>query len=136
MGHRDRRRHHRARCERHTVAADLRAEWPTALRQAGFDPARPTAWLAEGLLPYLTDDAKDALLTRVHDASASGSQVALEYTDADISELVSDPAIQEAASRVDWDFTGMWPADQRHDPAMRSGLLITASLAQPRPASG
>jgi O-methyltransferase involved in polyketide biosynthesis len=39
------------RCNRRTVTADLRAIWPTALREAGFDPAAPAAWLAEGLFP-------------------------------------------------------------------------------------
>jgi len=42
-----------ARCDRRTVTADLRTNWPTAVREAGFNPAQPTAWLAEGLLPYL-----------------------------------------------------------------------------------
>ena len=45
------------RCDRRAVAADLRTDWPAALREAGFDPAAPTAWLAEGLFPYLTDEA-------------------------------------------------------------------------------
>lgn len=39
--------------ERHAVAVDLRNDWPTALKNAGFDPARPTAFSAEGLLSYL-----------------------------------------------------------------------------------
>ncbi len=38
---------------RHAVGVDLRDDWPAALIDAGFDPRRPTAWLAEGLLPYL-----------------------------------------------------------------------------------
>ena len=32
------------------VGIDLREDWPAALRAAGFDPAQPTAWLAEGVL--------------------------------------------------------------------------------------
>ncbi len=35
---------------RTTVAIDLREDWPSALREAGFDTGRPTAWIAEGLL--------------------------------------------------------------------------------------
>src|ERR1700680_4797006 len=35
------------------VAMDLRHDWPTALRGAGLDPAQPTAWSAEGLMPFL-----------------------------------------------------------------------------------
>jgi methyltransferase (TIGR00027 family) len=36
--------------ERRTVGADLREDWPTALRKSGFDVTRPAAWSAEGLL--------------------------------------------------------------------------------------
>ena len=38
---------------RQTVAIDLREDWSAALKAAGFDPSRPTAWIAEGLLMYL-----------------------------------------------------------------------------------
>src|SRR6185312_7496555 len=41
------------RARRVPVAVDLRDDWPAALIAAGFDPSQPTAWLAEGLLPYL-----------------------------------------------------------------------------------
>ncbi|EUA52618.1 methyltransferase, TIGR00027 family protein [Mycobacterium xenopi 3993] len=33
--------------DRRTVAIDLRNDWPGALQEAGFDPACPTAWIAE-----------------------------------------------------------------------------------------
>ncbi|MDT5256285.1 MAG: hypothetical protein QOD10_1365, partial [Mycobacterium sp.] len=36
--------------DRRPVPVDLRHDWPQALRDAGFDAAEPTAWLAEGLL--------------------------------------------------------------------------------------
>src|SRR5262245_57283404 len=38
---------------RRAVAIDLREDWPSALRAAGFDPNQPTACSAEGLLGYL-----------------------------------------------------------------------------------
>ena len=60
------------------VPVDLRDDWPAALREAGFDPSRPTAWLAEGLLPYLPGDAQDRLFERVTALSAPGSQIAVE----------------------------------------------------------
>ena len=47
-----------------TVGIDLRDDWPTALRAAGFDPSAPTAWLAEGLLIYLPPEAQDRLLEK------------------------------------------------------------------------
>lgn len=57
------------------VAVDLRQDWPTALRQAGFDPSAPTAWSAEGLLRYLPAQAQDLLFERIHALSCPGSRI-------------------------------------------------------------
>jgi methyltransferase (TIGR00027 family) len=59
------------------VAADLRTDWPTPLKAAGFDPQSPSAWSVEGVLPYLTDDAQTTLFTRITELCATGSRVAL-----------------------------------------------------------
>lgn len=64
--------------QRRVVAVDLRDDWPAALRAAGFDPAQPTAWSAEGLLGYLPPDAQDRLLDTITELSAPGSRVAVE----------------------------------------------------------
>jgi methyltransferase (TIGR00027 family) len=61
-----------------SVGIDLRQDWPKALVEAGFDPSAPTAWSAEGLLPYLTSEAQDLLFERVQSLSASGSRVSVE----------------------------------------------------------
>ena len=66
---------------RKTVAIDLRDDWPTALRDAGFDPAQPTAWIAEGLLVYLPPDAQDRLFDSITALSAPGSRLATEHMD-------------------------------------------------------
>ena len=60
------------------VAVDLRDDWPAALRAAGFDPALPTAWSAEGLLGYLPPEAQDRLLDTITELSAPGSRFATE----------------------------------------------------------
>lgn len=65
-------------CSRDCVRVDLRQDWASALTQAGFDPTQPTAWLAEGLLPYLPAEAEQRLLTMIHQSSAPGSSVAIE----------------------------------------------------------
>ncbi|WP_445166814.1 class I SAM-dependent methyltransferase [Mycolicibacterium sp. Dal123E01] len=65
-------------CERRTVAIDLRNDWATALREAGFDPQAPTAWSAEGLLGYLPPEAQDRLLDTITDLSATGSRIAID----------------------------------------------------------
>ncbi|MGB3473654.1 MAG: class I SAM-dependent methyltransferase [Mycobacterium sp.] len=64
--------------ERRTVAIDLRQDWPTALTAAGFDPAAPTAWLAEGLLMYLPAEGQDRLFDQITALSAPGSRIAAE----------------------------------------------------------
>jgi methyltransferase (TIGR00027 family) len=64
--------------ERREVAIDLRLDWPGALRDKGFDPTKPTAWLAEGLLMYLPADAQDRLFEQITEHSAAGSRIAVE----------------------------------------------------------
>lgn len=64
--------------DRREVSVDLRNDWPAALVAAGFDPARPTAWLAEGLLMYLPAEAQDLLFERITELSAPGSRVSVE----------------------------------------------------------
>jgi len=64
--------------DRRAVPVDLRHDWPQALRDAGFDTSRPTAWLAEGLLPFLPASAQEALFTSIDALSGPGSRVAVE----------------------------------------------------------
>jgi methyltransferase (TIGR00027 family) len=61
-----------------SVGIDLRQDWPKALTDSGFDPTLPTAWSAEGLLPYLTPEAQDLLFDRIQSLSAPGSRIAVE----------------------------------------------------------
>jgi methyltransferase (TIGR00027 family) len=68
----------RPSARRHEVPVDLRHDWPAALRDAGFDPSRPTAWLAEGLLMYLPAAAQDRLFEQITALSAAGSRIAVE----------------------------------------------------------
>ena len=67
-------------CERITVPVDLSTAWTVALREAGFDPTGPTAWLIEGLLIYLTRAEAVALLEAVDGLSAPLSQVSFEQS--------------------------------------------------------
>jgi methyltransferase (TIGR00027 family) len=72
---------HAAECgvKRVPVGIDLRDDWPAALQAAGFDRRQPAAWLAEGLLMYLTPAEADALLSAITAQSARGSVLAGEY---------------------------------------------------------
>src|SRR6185312_7441407 len=56
------------------VAVDLREDWSTELNAAGFEPTRPSAWIAEGLFGYLAPESQDRLLDAVTALSAPGSR--------------------------------------------------------------
>jgi methyltransferase (TIGR00027 family) len=71
-------RHARPAVRYQAVPIDLRSDWPTALREAGFDPSTPTAWSAEGLLPYLPAAGQDLLFERIVKLSATDSRIAVE----------------------------------------------------------
>ncbi|MBX9640559.1 MAG: class I SAM-dependent methyltransferase [Mycobacteriaceae bacterium] len=64
--------------ERRPVGIDLRDDWPKALCDNMFDTSEPTAWIAEGLLPYLPPEAQDRLLDNITALSARGSRLATE----------------------------------------------------------
>src|ERR1700684_256756 len=82
------------RAELRTIAIDLRDDWPAALRAGGFDVDQPTAWSAEGLLPYLPSDAQDRLFDNITALSGPGSQLAPEH--------ISDPDAfsEESVQRI------------------------------------
>lgn len=64
--------------ERTEIAVDLRNDWPKALRDSGFDPSKPSAWIAEGLLIYLPAAAQHQLFAGIDALAAPGSHLALE----------------------------------------------------------
>lgn len=66
------------RAERREIAVDLRKDWPQSLRDNGFDTARPSAWIAEGLLIYLAATAQEQLFTGIDKLAGPGSHVAVE----------------------------------------------------------
>lgn len=65
--------------QRRAIGIDLRDDWPAALRAGGFDVDQPTAWSAEGLLPYLPPEAQDRLFDNITALSAPGSRLATEH---------------------------------------------------------
>ncbi|GHB08194.1 class I SAM-dependent methyltransferase [Streptomyces termitum] len=66
------------RARRVTVPVDLRDDWAGALTSAGFDPAAPSVWLAEGLLFYLPGPVETGLLGTVDRLTAGGGSLAFE----------------------------------------------------------
>jgi methyltransferase (TIGR00027 family) len=111
-----------------SVAVDLRQDWPTALREAGFDSSRPTVWSAEGLLRYLPARAQDLLLERINTLSPSGSWLAVNAPahsalDPDLLARQRDQSrrIQAAAARLldaeVPDIEDLWYPEERTDVA-------------------
>lgn len=98
-----------ARCERITVAVDLRDDWPGALAAAGHDPAVPTVWIAEGLLIYLPEDAVELLLARISAQSAAGSRMGLTLGSRGVIERFGADAVPGSAA-------SMWISEMPDDP--------------------
>ena len=65
------------------VSGDLDDDWLTLLQEAGFAVGRPTVWLLEGLLRYLTPQAADRLVARLSAGSAPGSRLVVVYNAGD-----------------------------------------------------
>jgi methyltransferase (TIGR00027 family) len=103
-----------------TVGVDLRQDWPTALREARFDPTQPTAWIVEGLLiGYLPGDAQDRLLDSITTLSAPSSRIAADYTGRSDSIGSLMQAMSEHWRRHGFDakvaFNGLMYTDVRND---------------------
>jgi methyltransferase (TIGR00027 family) len=104
-----------------TVPVDLRHDWPAALRAAGLDPSRPTAWSAEGLLPFLPPEAQDRLLDNITALSPAGSQLATESLQG-VGDAVQTMADRMRAITDQWrehgfdvEMTDLWYAGDRND---------------------
>lgn len=95
------------RCARSAIGIDLREGWAPALTAEGFDPRRLTAWVAEGLLPYLALGAQTALLGAIHALAAPGSVLVLD-------RIAGHPTA----------------ADRLQDLSSRSGIDMEGLLAQ------
>ena len=102
--------------ERREVAIDLRDDWPRALQDSGFDPSRPSAWIAEGLLIYLPATAQEQLFAGIDALAAPGSFVGIEE-----SVPMPDEAFQakraEAVSSGDENAFFTLVYNQQHQPA-------------------
>ncbi|WP_441961634.1 class I SAM-dependent methyltransferase [Mycolicibacterium houstonense] len=103
--------------ERRTVAVDLRDDWPAALRAAGFDPAAPSAWSAEGLLAYLPPAAQDRLFDNITALSAPGSRLATEFHPdmaANLRERGNAMSEQWRQHGLDLDLGNLWYDGERN----------------------
>ncbi|MGV0739307.1 class I SAM-dependent methyltransferase [Mycobacterium syngnathidarum] len=106
------------RAERREVAIDLRDDWPRALQDSGFDPARPSAWIAEGLLIYLPATAQEQLFAGIDALAAPGSFVGIEEAEPMPDEAFEAKRAEAAASDEENAFFTL-VYNQQHEPAQR-----------------
>jgi methyltransferase (TIGR00027 family) len=95
------------RCQRHCLGIDLRDEaWPAALRETGFAPDEPAAWLVEGLVQYLEEGAVRRLLTALAALSAPGSQLGIDMLSRDFltHEWMAPHVERMARAGTPWQF--------------------------------
>jgi methyltransferase (TIGR00027 family) len=105
---------------RRAIGADLRDDWPSALREAGWSADEPTAWCAEGLLIYLPPDAQDRLFDTLIGLSAPGSMIATEFAPGIVdldTERASAASATFAAQGLDLDMASLVYPGQRHSAA-------------------
>lgn len=110
------------------VPIDLRSDWPTALRDAGFDPSTPTAWSAEGLLLFLPATAQDLLFERIQTLSAPGSRIAVDGPNRSFFE----PGNLERRRQALPDASDLWFIEERADLAQwlaERGWAVNATEA-------
>jgi methyltransferase (TIGR00027 family) len=91
-------------CDRHAIAVDLREDWALPLIAAGLQPNRPTAWLLEGLLIYLSADEAARLLATVGELSATDSRVAFEFEDLGTGSMRAQARTTPAMA----EYTALW----------------------------
>jgi methyltransferase (TIGR00027 family) len=86
------------RCRRVVVGTDLTQDWTLLLKQAGFSPAEPSIWIAEGLLYYLSEDAVHRLLQQVSELAANGSGLGADLVS---QSTLTSPWLQAALSQME-----------------------------------
>jgi methyltransferase (TIGR00027 family) len=107
----------RANCERLVVPCDLRGDLAPALEAAGLRAEEPTAWIAEGLIVYLTPEENESLLTRISELSPPGSRLGL--TGGKIGTISARPLILDLDNplRDQSSVITMWRSEAPDDPA-------------------
>jgi methyltransferase (TIGR00027 family) len=127
-------------CQRIVVEANLSEEWSAPLLQAGFSPDERTAWLAEGILPYLTEEENDRVMSSIGRLSTFGSQLAFEHMKRDAQESVffRDAAAALAELGESWQSLlgspDAWLADYGWQGQVFDSADLASSYRRPSPA--
>ena len=79
-------------CTRQVIEADLTSPWKEALLKVGFDPQKPSGWLLEGFLFYLTNEHITRLLDEITILAAPGSWLGFDIVN---STMLTSPLTQK-----------------------------------------
>ena len=66
------------------VSCDLATDWDKTLAEAGYEAAKPTIWLLEGILQYFNPGQADKLLATITSLSFTGSHLIACYAVGDL----------------------------------------------------
>ncbi|WP_406461031.1 class I SAM-dependent methyltransferase [Streptomyces sp. NBC_00111] len=106
------------KAKRVAVPVDLRGDWVTALTSAGFDPAAPSVWLAEGLLFYLPGPAETYLIDTVDRLTTGGSALAFEAKlEKDLLAYRDSPIYRATREQIGIDLLDLFDRGPRPDSA-------------------
>lgn len=88
----------------------------TALTDVGFDPASPSAWLAEGLLLYLPSAAERDLVDTVDRLTTGGSVLAFEVKlGSELPEVRGSTVYSATKQQVGIDLLALFDGEPRPD---------------------
>ena len=85
------------RCERVVIGVDLASDWAAPLLASGFTPVRPSIWLLEGLLMYLTETEAEGVINSISRLTSQGSWIGLDLLN---SATLTSPWTQERIARL------------------------------------
>ncbi len=104
-------------CRRAAVPVDLSSDWGHALADRGLDTSAPVAWLAEGLLAYLSEDVGDKVVSEAADLSVPGSRMGLTVASPQRLSAWRQDHPDGRAERGD--YVALWRSTAPEDPAGR-----------------
>ncbi len=85
------------RCERVALGVDLASDWVAPLLAAGFTPERPSFWLLEGLLMYLTQIEAETVINSITRLALQSSWIGLDLLN---TATLTSPWTQERIARL------------------------------------
>jgi methyltransferase (TIGR00027 family) len=101
-----------AACQRIVVPTDLTGDWTRDLGDAGFDATQPTTWIAEGLLAYLSEQPREAVIDHVTRLSVPGARMGITLASA---QRRPDRTPSASMPSRPGDYIALWQSDAPAD---------------------